>query len=82
MKPKCKICGCPDRPWLAPREVAAVLGCTPHTIRNMLDDGRLDGIYLGTERRVSHASVHARLAAGERTANPVRPVLRHAGPHW
>jgi len=75
---KCEICQCPDRVWLKTGEVAAVLGCTARTVRNMLEDGRLAGIRWGRERRVKHAALHAYLDNGQQLDIPVEPVR----PSW
>ncbi len=42
-----------------PGEVAALLACSPRTVRRMADDGRLTGIVLRGHRRITFDSLLA-----------------------
>lgn len=81
----CPVCGAPDRRLLTTREVAEVLGCCPRTVRNRLDSGRLAGIRLDTQRRVSHASLHRYLGLAvdeDRTMAPMPTQSARRRPEW
>ena len=43
--------------WIGTGEAAQMLGCTKHTVRNMLKRGDLEGIRVGVQLRIEKASV-------------------------
>ncbi len=53
----CAVCGCVQEKLLSPKEVATVLRFTPRHIRNLIQRGDIDGVRIGRQWRVVHASL-------------------------
>ncbi len=60
---RCTTCGCPRRPWLTPKEVAAALPWSARKVRRMLQLGLLPGRKIGTWL-VSHQGLDRLMNAG------------------
>lgn len=54
---ECRLCGCPDVKWLRVSTVARQFRCSPKKVRRLIKSGDLEGVQLGREWRVDHASV-------------------------
>jgi excisionase family DNA binding protein len=53
-----------DKGYMTQKEVAAVLGVSPSTVRNMIKDGRIRGVVLSKRPMISSAAVRRLLEQG------------------
>ena len=61
---ECRVCGCPDVRWLAPKEVAAVMPISLRAVRRLLAEGRLPGIRIGGAWMVDHDALDRHILKG------------------
>ncbi len=54
-----------EKGYMTQKEVAAVLGVSPSTVRNMIKDGRIRGVVLSKRPMISSAAVRRLLEQGD-----------------